>query len=76
MAEGNAKVKRSIRDNCAVRADMQRLRVVISNHLPYIRAALTSPTAIDAALNAAANSMRAQAEKALAKRAQKAGLAS
>ena len=76
VAEGNAKVKRSIRDNCAVRADLQQLRVVVSNHLPYIRAALTSPSAIDAALRAAANSMRAQAEQALAKRAQKAGLAS
>lgn len=75
VAEGNSKVKRSIRDNCAVHADMQRMRVVISNHLPYIRAALTSATAIGAALNAAAKSMRAQAEKALAKRAKKAGLA-
>lgn len=76
VAEGNAKVKRSIRDNCAVHADQQRLRVVIANHLPYIRDALTSPTAVDAAMRAAANSMRAQAEKALAKRAKKAGLAS
>lgn len=75
VADGNAKVKRSIRDNCAVHADMQKLRIVISNHLPYIRAALSSPSAIDQALRAAANSMRAQAEKALAKRAQKAGLA-
>lgn len=76
VAEGNAQVRRSIRDNCAVRADMRQLRVVVANHLPYIREALASPSAIDAALRAAANSMRAQAEKALAKRAQKAGLAS
>ena len=76
VAEGNAQVRRSIRDNCAVRADQNHIRIVISNHLPYIKQALVSAGAVDAAMRAAANSMRAQAEQALAKRAKKEGIAS
>ena len=76
VAEGNAKVRRSIQDNCAVHAEVDHLRIVIANHLPYIKQALVSAGAVDAAMRAAANSMRAQAEQALAKRAKKEGIAS
>ena len=75
-SQENEFVRNRVTDNCSVRADRETKTIIITNRLPYIRAALTSASAIDEALRAAAASMRGQAKKLLEKSKRKAGLAS
>lgn len=58
--------------NCAVRPSPDGLEIVITNRLGYIRSALTSPSAVNDALRAAARSMIGQVRRQLEKRAARA----